>query len=217
MELTLPGFRHDVCSAVHPLGVGSPFLRELPLEEHGLRWVHPPVPFAHVLGPKQAVLVQRSLTATAAELGGTDEEEYRRRIEPLLERWDEIEPHILGPVLRRPRHPMAMARFGWVGALPAQTLINAFTSEGGRALIAGAAAHAYLPFNHLLGASFGLLYPVTAHKYGWPFAAGGSQAIVDALVSYFKNLGGEIETGRWIRTLRDLPPARVVPKAPGRF
>ncbi len=210
MELTLPGFRHDVCSAVHPLGIGSPFLRQLPLEEHGLTWIQPPVPFAHALGPREAVLVHRSVAATAAELGGTDGEEYQHRIEPLLQHWDQIEPHILGPVLRVPRHPLAMARFGWVGVLPARTLVNAFTGEPGRALIAGAAAHAYLPFNHLLGASFGLLYPVTAHKYGWPFAAGGSQAIVDALASYLVSLGGEIETGRWVRTMRDLPPTRVV-------
>ncbi|HKX76557.1 MAG TPA: NAD(P)/FAD-dependent oxidoreductase [Acidimicrobiia bacterium] len=210
MELTLPGFRHDVCSAVHPLGLGSPFLRQLPLEEHGLRWIQPAIPFAHALGPRQSVLVHRSVAATAAELGGTDGEEYEQRIEPLLERWDQIEPHILGPVLRFPRHPLAMARFGWVGVLPARTLVNDFTSEAARALIAGAAAHAYLPFNHLLGASFGLLYPVTAHKYGWPFAAGGSQAIVDALASYLVSLGGEIETGRWVRNLRELPSSKVV-------
>ncbi|HUO45720.1 MAG TPA: NAD(P)/FAD-dependent oxidoreductase [Acidimicrobiia bacterium] len=210
MELTLPGFRHDVCSAVHPLGLGSPFFRELPLEDHGLRWVHPPVPFAHAYSPKEAVLAHRSVTITASELGGTDAEEYVHRIQPLLDRWDKIEPHILGPVLRFPRHPLAMARFGWVGVLPARTLVNAFTTEAGRALIAGSAAHAYLPFNRMLGASYGLLYPVTAHRYGWPFAAGGSQAIGDALASYLRSLGGEIETGRWVRTMRDLPESKVV-------
>lgn len=210
MQLTLPGFRHDVCSAVHPLGLGSPFFRELPLEEHGLRWIHPPVPFAHPISAKEAVLVHRSITATAAELGGTDGEEYEHRIRPLLERWDKIEQHILGPILRFPKHPGAMARFGMVGVLPARTLINAFNSEAGRALMAGAAAHGFIPFNKLLGASFGLLYPLTAHRHGWPFAAGGSQAIVDALASYLSSLGGEIETGRWVKSLAELPQAKVI-------
>ena len=210
MELTLPGFRHDVCSAVHPLGVGSPFFRELPLEEHGLQWVHPVVPFAHPISPQEAVLVHRSITATAAELGGTDGQEYEHRLRPLLNHWDQIEPHILGPVLRMPKHPVAMARFGMVGVLPARTLINAFNSELGRALMAGAAAHSFIPFSKLLGASFGLLYPLTAHRHGWPFAAGGSQAIVDALASYLRSLGGEIETGKWVKSLTELPTSKVV-------
>jgi len=210
MALTLPGFRHDVCSAVHPLGIGSPFFRELPLEEHGLQWVHPGVPFAHPISPTEAVLVHRSITATAAELGGTDGHEYENRLRPLLERWDQIEQHILGPILRMPKHPAAMARFGMVGVLPARTLINAFNSELGRALMAGAAAHAFIPFSRLLGASFGLLYPLTAHRHGWPFAAGGSQAIVDALASYLRSLGGEIETGRWVKSLAELPSSKVV-------
>jgi phytoene dehydrogenase-like protein len=210
MELTLPGYRHDVCSAVHPLGLGSPYFRQLPLEEHGLRWVHPAIPFAHPINAREAVLVHRSVAATAAELGGEDGEEYRRRIEPLLERWDKIEQHIMGPVWRIPRHPLAMARFGWVGMLPARTLINAFDGEPARALIAGAAAHSFLPFGKMLGASFGLLYPLTAHRFGWPFAAGGSQAIVDALAAHLLSIGGEIETGRWVRTLGDLPSSRVV-------
>jgi phytoene dehydrogenase-like protein len=210
MELTLPGFRHDVCAAVHPLAMGSPYLRELPLAEHGLRWVQPPVPFAHPISPREAVLVHRSVATTAARLGRADGAEYQRRVEPFVERWDRISQHILGPVLRRPLHPADLFRFFWVGALPARTLMNAFAEEPARALIAGAAAHSFLPLSHLLTASFGLLYPITAHRLGWPFAAGGSQAIVDALASYLRSLGGEIETGRWISRRDQLPPARVV-------
>ncbi|HSL27303.1 MAG TPA: NAD(P)/FAD-dependent oxidoreductase [Acidimicrobiia bacterium] len=210
LELTRPGFRHDVCSAVHPLGLGSPFFRTLPLDEHGLKWVQPPVPFAHPTSPREAVLVHRSLAATAAELEGSDGAEYRKRVEPFVEHWDRIESQLLGPVLRVPEHPLAMARFAWVGVLPARTLINAFSGEGARALIAGTAAHSFLPLSRPLTASFGLLYPITAHRFGWPFAAGGSQAIVDALASYLRSLGGEIETGRWIGNLAELPPSKVV-------
>ena len=209
MELTAPGFRHDVCSAVHPLGLGSPFFRDLPLEDFGLRWVHPPIPFAHPINARDAVYVHRSVEATAEDLGGVDGEEYRHRIEPLVKDWDLIEPQILGPVVRVPRHPLAMARFGWVGVLPATSLIGAFRHEGARAIFAGTAAHAYLPLSRPLTASFGLLYPMTAHRWGWPFAAGGSQAIVDALAGYLESLGGEIETGHWISRLSDLPPAKV--------
>jgi len=209
MELTRPGFRHDVCSAVHPLGLGSPFFRELPLQKFGLEWVRPEIPFAHPLSPREAVFVERSIEATAAQLGTTDGAEYRRRIEPFVEGWSKLEPQILGPMLRVPRHPAAMARFGLVGALPAKTLLNAFTDEPAKALFAGASAHAYLPLTRLLTASFGLLYPITAHRFGWPFAAGGSQSIVDALAGYLRSLGGEIETGLWVNRIADLPPARA--------
>lgn len=209
MELTRPGFRHDVCSAVHPLGLGSPFFRQLPLQEFGLEWVHPEIPFAHPLSPREAVFVERSVGATAAQLGTTDGAEYRRRIQPFVDGWSKLEPQLLGPMLRVPRHPAAMARFGLVGALPAKTLLNAFTDEPAKALFAGASAHAYLPLTRLLTASFGLLYPITAHRFGWPFAAGGSQSIVDALAGYLRSLGGEIETGHWVNRMADLPPARV--------
>ncbi|MGQ0849027.1 MAG: phytoene desaturase family protein [Actinomycetota bacterium] len=209
LELTLPGFRHDVCAAVHPLGMSSPYFRTLPLEEHGLRWVQPPIPLAHPISPGEAVLVHRSVTATASGLGGSDGEEYRRRIEPLVERWDQIEPQILGPVLRLPRHPLTMARFGMSAVLPATTLLKAFRHEPAKALLAGTAAHGFLPLSRPLTSSFGLLYPITAHRLGWPFAAGGSQAIVDALASYLVELGGEIETGRWIEDLGQLPPAQA--------
>jgi phytoene dehydrogenase-like protein len=210
MALTQPGFRHDVCSAVHPLGLGSPFFRQLPLEEHGLRWVHPVTPFAHPISPREAVLVHRSVEATAEELGGADGEEYRDRIGPLVEAWDQIESALLGPLLRIPRHPIAMARFGWVGVLPVTTLINSFRHEPARALFAGTGAHSFLPLSKRFTAAYGLLYPITAHRWGWPFAAGGSQAIVEALASYFRSLGGDIETGVWVESLDKLPSSRSV-------
>ena len=209
MELTQPGFHHDVCSAVHPLGLGSPFFRELPLEDFGLRWVQPEIPYAHPLSPREAVFIERSVEATAAQLGNADGQEYLNRIGPFVEGWSNIESQLLGPVLRVPKHPLAMARFGWVGALPAKTLINAFSDEPAKALFAGSAAHGFRPLNRMLTASFGLLYPITAHRFGWPFAAGGSQSIVDALAGYLRSLGGEIETGRWVRSMADLPPAKV--------
>lgn len=195
---------------MHPLGLGSPFLRSLPLQEHGLRWVQPAIPFAHPLNAREAVFVHRSVEATASEIGGVDGEEYRRRIGPLVERWEQIEPQILGPLLRLPRHPLALARFGWVGVLPATTLLNGFEHEPAKALFAGSAAHSYLPLNHPLTSSYALLYPITAHRWGWPFAAGGSQAIVDALASYLRSLGGEIETGNWVEKLSELPSSRAV-------
>lgn len=210
MELTQPGFRHDVCSAVHPLGLGSPFFRQLPLEEHGLRWVHPVTPFAHPVSPREAVLVHRSVETTAEELGGADGEEYRDRIAPLVEAWDKIEPSILSPLLRLPRHPLAMARFGWVGILAATALINSFRHEPAKALFAGTSAHSFLPLSKRFTAAYGLLYPITAHRWGWPFAAGGSQAIVDALASYLVSLGGVIETGVWVESLAKLPPAKSI-------
>jgi len=209
MELTRPGFRHDVCSAVHPLGLGSPYFRQLPLEDFGLKWIQPKIPFAHPLSPKEAVFVERSVAATAAQLGTADGEEYSRRIEPLVEDWSKMEPSILGPILRVPKHPLTMAKFGWVGALPAASLVKAFSDEPAKAMISGAAAHAFKPLNRMLTASFGLLYPITAHRFGWPFAEGGSQSIIEALAGYLRSLGGEIEVGRWVKRMSDLPPARA--------
>lgn len=209
MELTAPGFKHDVCAAVHPLGIGSPFLRELPLEEFGLRWVHPPIPFAHPLNSQEAVYVHRSVEETATELGGADGEEYRHRIGPLVRDWEHLENQILGPTLRMPRHPVTLAKFGWVGIQPATSLIDTFRHEAAKALFAGTAAHSFVPLSRPLTSSFGLLYPITAHRFGWPFAAGGSQAIVDALAGLLTSLGGEIETGHWVTRLDELPPARA--------
>jgi phytoene dehydrogenase-like protein len=205
-ELTLPGFRHDICSAVHPLGMGSPFFRDLPLEQHGLRWIQPDAPLAHPLDHGEAVVLDRSFDATAAYLG-RDAAAYRRLIAPLAERWQEILGDLLGP-LSVPSHPVAFARFGAGAILPAAALARAwFRGQRARALFAGLAAHSIMPLQRPLTAAYGLMLGLLAHGVGWPMPAGGSQAIADALASYRHSLGGEIRTGWWVRSLAELPPA----------
>ena len=208
-KLTLPGFVHDVCSAVHPLAVSSPLFRSLPLERHGLAWVHPQLPLAHPLDGGTAAILHRSLDATAAALG-PDEAAYRRLMSPLVRDWDKLVPQLLGPLLRVPRHPLAMARFGLRAARSARGLAErTFRDEPARALFAGLAAHSMLPLEQPLTASIGLFLGAAGHAVGWPFARGGSQAIADALADHLRSLGGEIVTGRSVDSLDDLPPADV--------
>lgn len=205
-ELTLPGFTHDVCSAIHPLGLASPFFRDLPLEDHGLRWIHPDYPLAHPLDGGRAVIIEQSLEATAARLG-RDGRAYRRLLQPLVAGYEAILHEFLGP-LRFPRHPLAMARFGVRALPPAATLARlAFRSDEARAVFAGMAAHSIMPLEQPATAAFGLMLGMLAHAVGWPMAAGGSQAIADALASYLRSLGGTIETGRMVTDLNELPPA----------
>lgn len=212
-ELTLPGFHHDVCSAAHPLALGSPFLRTLPLEEHGLDWAQPEIPFAHALDPDRAVLVHRGIEETAAGLGA-DGPRYSKALRRLTELWPKLEDHLLGPVIRVPRHPLALARFG-LAALPPASAAWTWASirwreESTRALFAGCAAHSFLPLSRPLTSSFGWLMLVTAHRFGWPVAVGGSGSIADALASYLQHLGGEIRTGWMVRSLDELPTADMV-------
>ncbi|HEY0972126.1 MAG TPA: NAD(P)/FAD-dependent oxidoreductase, partial [Gemmatimonadales bacterium] len=210
-ELTLPGFVHDRCSAVHPLGVSSPFFRTLPLEEHGLRWLEPVIPLAHPLldgGPP--ALLCHSVRDTGASLEGRDGERYRALVEPFVERWDDLLEEALGPP-RLPRRPVLLAGFGLV-ALRSMVGLgrDAFAGERARALLAGISAHATVPLTSAASFSFGLVLALAAHARGWPVAEGGSQRIADALASYLRSLGGGIETGAPVRTLADLPPAPVV-------
>ncbi len=205
-ELTLPGFRHDICSAVHPLGVASPFFRSLPLEEHGLRWIQPDAPLAHPLDHGQAIVLERSIDATAAYLG-RDGAAWRRLIEPLAEQWEGILADLLGP-LRAPRHPLPFARFGAGAILPAAVLARTwFRGPRARALFAGLASHSIMPLGKPVTAAYGLMLGLLAHGVGWPMPAGGSQSIADALASYLRSLGGEIQTGCWVQSLAELPPA----------
>jgi phytoene dehydrogenase-like protein len=208
-ELTLPGFAHDVCSGCHPMGVLSPYFRALPLAAHGLTWIHPPASVAHPLDGEPTVLLRRAPAQTAGDLG-VDGPAWVRLFAPFLREPHALLADLLGP-LRIPRHPLRMARFGLQGLLPATTLCRArFRGERARALLAGCAAHSIMPLERPLTAAVGLIFAFTAQVVDWPIAAGGSRAIGDALASYLRHLGGQIECGRLVRGLADLPPARVV-------
>ena len=209
-ELTLPGFVHDICSAVHPLSVASPFFRNLPLRDYGLEFVQPPVALAHPLDDGTAVLVERSVEATGRTLG-EDAEAYRRLFAPLVKNWQHLLDELLGPFPFPPRHPFLMARFGLNALWPATWLGRAlFSSERGKAVFAGMAAHSMLPLDAPISAAFGIMLTVPAHAVGWPVVKGGSQHIADALAGYLRSLGGEIVTGQPVTCLDELPPARHV-------
>jgi phytoene dehydrogenase-like protein len=203
----LPGFRHDVCSAIHPLAVTSPFFRSLGLE---LDLIEPPAAVAHPLEDGTAAIARRSLADTAAGLG-SDGDAYRRLLEPLVAGWDELEGELLKPIAHVPRHPRALTRFGLAALRPAKRLAEArFETEAARALFGGAAAHSFLRLEQPASASFGLVLLVLAHISGWPFPRGGSQAIADALAARLRSLGGEIETGNHVSSLRELPSSKLV-------
>ncbi|GAB4128087.1 MAG: NAD(P)/FAD-dependent oxidoreductase [Roseiflexaceae bacterium] len=205
-EVTLPGFIHDLGSAIHPLGPGSPFLRSLPLAAYGLRWIHPPAAVAHPLDDRPAVLLHRSIAQTAAELG-RDERAYRWLMTPLVRGWDAIAAATLAPLLP-PRHPLVLGAFGVVAGWPASTLADLlFREPAARALIAGLAGHSVLPLEALASASFGLVLGALGHVVGWPFPAGGAQQLANAMADYFRDLGGEIATNWEIHSLDDLPRA----------
>jgi phytoene dehydrogenase-like protein len=202
-ELTLPGFTHDVCAAIHPLGIASPLLRSLPLEDHGVEWIHPPAALAHPFDDGTAAVVVRSVDETADSLG-PDAAAYRRLMAPLVAHQDKLIDGLLAP-LAPPRHPLALAQFSVRAALPARALANRlFRGEPARGLFAGLAAHSMLPLTRLPSAAFGLFLGVLAHAVGWPLARGGSQTIADALVSCLRSLGGEVETGRRVESLAEL-------------
>lgn len=209
IDLTESGVRHDICATVHTLAAGSPFLRDLPLEQHGLEWVQPDILLAHPLSDGRAGLLHRSLDATARGLD-EDADRYRSLIGPVVEAWDQLEGSVLGPLLTIPRHPIDLTRFGLKAIMPATSTSGRFQTDEASALFTGCAAHAFLPLNRPMTSAFGLLLLAVGHRHGWPFARGGSQALADALASYLRSLGGRIETGRWIRDLSELPPARVI-------
>jgi len=208
-ELTQPGFLHDVCSAVHPMGILSPFFRQLPLHQHGLVWVRPAASVAHPMPEGDAVMLYRSLEVTAQRLG-VDRKAYTGLVAPFL-----AEPHalladVMAP-LRFPSRPLQMLRFAARAAFSANRLARlVFREAPARALFAGCAAHSILPLTAPLTAALGLLFAVTGHVEDWPVARGGSGAIARALAAYLETLGGRIETGRRIQQLEELPPARVV-------
>jgi phytoene dehydrogenase-like protein len=208
-ELTLPGFVHDVCSAIHPLGVASPFFRTLPLAEHGVEWIEPPAALAHPFDDGTAALLERSPEAAALGLGD-DEARWRRLFAPLVGDAEPLLEDVLAPV-HLPAHPVALARFGARAAPPATLLARlSFRGEKARGVFAGLSAHSMLRLDRPPSAAFGLMLGLLAHAVGWPFPRGGSQRLSDALASYLRSLGGEIETGRRVESLAELGETRPV-------
>jgi len=209
MELTLPGFMHDICSAFHPLGASSPFFRTIDLARRGLAWIEPSLPLAHPLDDGTAVALHRSVEQTADGLGA-DAAAYRRLMGPIAADWDALVDDVLGPVVHVPRHPLRLARFGALAVLPARFLAErAFRSAPARALFAGLGAHAILPLEAPLTGAFALTLGASAHAAGWPIARGGSGRIADALAAELRLLGGSIVAGRRIRGMADLPAAHA--------
>ncbi len=214
-ELTLPGFVHDICSAIHPLGVSSPFFRSLPLDDYGLEWIDPDLPLAHPLPDGSAVVLRRSVEDTAKGLG-VDAAAYESLMGPFVSHWDAIADGILGPlrILHQIRHPLEsleLARFGLEAIRSAQGLAtHRFKAERARAVFAGVAAHSMLPLEKSPSAGFGLVLASIAHAVGWPLPRGGSQCIVDAMAAYLRSLGGEIVTGLTVTSLDELPATRAV-------
>ena len=207
-ELTLPGFVHDVCAAVHALGIASPAFAGMQLDRHGLEWIQPPAPLAHPLDGGRAAVLHRSLDETVVGLGA-DGTAWQRMFEPLLRHWDALLPQILGPIVSIPKHPLAMGQFG-IRALPSASLAQrVFRTDEAAALFGGCAAHAFLPLTRPLSAAFGTMLGLIAQATGWPIARGGSQAVADALAGRLRELGGVIETGHPVDSLRDLPLHRV--------
>jgi phytoene dehydrogenase-like protein len=206
-ELTLPGFAHDRCSGVHPMAILSPWFRQLPLAEHGLRWIQPPASVAHPLDDQPAVLLLRSVADTAADLG-RDARAYRRLVEPFLGDPHGLFRDALAP-LGIPRHPLVMARFGLIGLRSARGVARRFDEVRARALLAGCATHAILPLERAVSAAVALIFLISGHVEDWPVAAGGSHAITRALASLLAASGGRVATGTRVRSLADLPPARA--------
>jgi phytoene dehydrogenase-like protein len=208
-ELTLPGFVHDVCSAIHPLAVGSPFLRTLPLAHHGLEWIHPPAPLAHPLDDGSAAMLERSLEETGKTLG-PDAAAWQRLMGPLVRGAEHLFADALGP-LRLPRHPLLLTLFGLRALRSARGLADSwFKGPHARGLFAGIAAHAILPLEQMLTSAIGLMLGVAGHAVGWPLPRGGSQKITDALVSYLRSLGGEVVAGWRVQHLDELPQAKAL-------
>jgi phytoene dehydrogenase-like protein len=207
-DLTLPGFRHDVCSAIHPLALVSPVFRKLHLEEHGVEFIQPPAALAHPYDDGSATLLERSVVDTAARLGD-DAAAYRALMEPLVARAPKLFADLLAP-LRVPSHPIALARFALRGAGGAQQLARRFGGESARGLLGGAAAHSIQPIDRSPTAGLALLLMLAAHVVGWPLVRGGSDAIAHALSDILTGLGGEIETGHEVRSMSELPDARAV-------
>ncbi|MEV8019871.1 NAD(P)/FAD-dependent oxidoreductase [Streptomyces sp. NPDC086554] len=209
-ELTLPGFRHDPCSAAHPLGVNSPVFRTMPLDRYGLEWLQPELAMAHPFPDGSAAVLSRSVAETAASFGPRDAGTYRRLVEPFLHNWDTVLRDFMSlPTTALPRDPLTLARFGLVGLPPATWLMRRFRDDRARALFSGLVAHVIAPLGGLATSGVGMVFALAAHARGWPVVRGGSQSISDALTAYLKDLGGAVHTDYEVKRLDDLPPARA--------
>jgi len=214
-ELTVPGLLHDLCSAVHPMAVGSPLLESLELDRHGLEWRWPEVDCAHPLDDGSAGVMLRSVDDTAEALG--DDGSAWRRVFAAPGRWfDVLSEDLFRPFLHVPRHPLRLVRFGVPAALPAAVLARAWRTPPARALFGGVAAHALSPLGRPMSSSVGVALISACHRFGWPVARGGSQAITDALAAVLREHGGTIETGVRVRSLSELPNADAPPGERGR-
>lgn len=207
-ELTLPGFTHDVCSAIHPLAEASPFFTTLPLEAHGLHYIHPPVAAAHPFDDGNAATLQHSPEDSALTLG-KDRMAYLRLIKPLVREWPVIAPDILGP-LHLPQKYLPFVRFGLKALTSARQLSKIFKTKEGRGFWAGMAGHSIQPLSNLTTSAVGLVLLITGHSSGWPFPKGGSHEIAKALASYFVSLGGAIQTNFYVRSMDQLPSTHAV-------
>jgi phytoene dehydrogenase-like protein len=209
-ELTLPGFRHDPCSAVHPLGVASPVLRALDLQRHGLSWIDPELPLAHPFPDGSAAILARSMSETAAALGQGDGDRYLSLMAPFHDRWDALAADILRPPLTRwPSQPLAFGWFGLLAGVPAAALARIFATDAARGLIAGLAGHVTAPLTSPLTSGVALMFALAANTRGWPIPRGGTQAISDALAERLASLGGQVQAGHRVRSLAELPSARA--------
>lgn len=209
-ELTLPGFLHDVCSAIHPMAAGSPFFRRLQLERYDLEWCQPELPVAHPLPNRQVVALQRSVVDTAAELGG-DGKAYQRLMAPLLSHWEVLAEEFLQPMLHVPAHVFPLASFGWRCLRSASGLARSwFGGEPARALVAGLAAHSFLPLDRVPSAAFGIVLGLMGHAVGWPLPRGGARGLAQALAACLRSLGGELAMAWRVTSLSELPKSRAV-------
>jgi phytoene dehydrogenase-like protein len=203
MELTLPGFLHDFGSAVHPMGAGSPFFSSLPLQHHGLEWIHSPAPLAHPLNDGTAVVLERDLKDTQAALG-VDGKNWSRLVRPFVEHWSDFAEEVLRPIPSIPKHPWLLARFGMSAFLSARRIARRFENERTRALFAGLAAHSFLSLDEPLSGALAMLIAIPAHAVGWPIPRSGSQSITNALCRYLATFAGKVKTSSRIESIAAL-------------